>query len=53
MDKRFGFERFYRWWWNGNRVRADEILRELKLLKASGADGPVLDHLTGLRLKNT
>ncbi len=30
---------FYRWWWNGNRVTAKEIRRELLLMKEKGAGG--------------
>jgi len=30
---------FVRWWWNGNRVVKEEILRELDLLKAAGIGG--------------
>jgi len=30
---------FFRWWWNGNRVTADEISRELKLMHDAGAGG--------------
>ena len=30
---------FVRWWWNGNQVEEQEILRELDLLKAAGFGG--------------
>jgi hypothetical protein len=30
---------FFRWWWNGNRLSKEEILRELKLMKAAGIGG--------------
>ena len=30
---------FVRWWWNGDRVEADELVRELRLLKAQGIGG--------------
>ncbi len=30
---------FVRWWWNGNRLQKDEILRELDLLKEAGIGG--------------
>lgn len=30
---------FVRWWWNGNKVRAEELERELELLKAAGFGG--------------
>jgi hypothetical protein len=30
---------FVRWWWNGNKLTAAEIVRELDLLKAAGMGG--------------
>lgn len=30
---------FVRWWWNGNRLTKDEILRELDVIKAAGLGG--------------
>lgn len=30
---------FYRWWWNGNRVTAAEVERELEVMAAAGAGG--------------
>jgi hypothetical protein len=30
---------FVRWWWNGNKVEAGEIIRELRLLRAAGIGG--------------
>lgn len=30
---------FFRWWWNGNRLSKDEILRELNLMKDAGIGG--------------
>ncbi len=30
---------FVRWWWNGNRVDAGELVRELRLLNAAGIGG--------------
>ncbi len=36
---------FYRWWWNGNRITAAEIIRELKLIKSSGAGGVVINPI--------
>ena len=30
---------FVRWWWNGNKVEAKELIRELKLLKDAGLGG--------------
>ena len=28
-----------RWWWNGNQIRGDELIRELDVLKAAGFGG--------------
>jgi len=30
---------FVRWWWNGNKIEAGELVRELHLLKAAGIGG--------------
>ena len=30
---------FVRWWWNGNKVEASELVRELRLLKEAGIGG--------------
>lgn len=30
---------FVRWWWNGDKVEAEELVRELRLLKEAGIDG--------------
>jgi len=30
---------FVRWWWNGNKVEAVELIRELRLLKEAGIGG--------------
>ena len=30
---------YIRWWWNGNKVEAQELIRELRLLKAAGIGG--------------
>ena len=30
---------FVRWWWNGNKVEAQELVRELHLLKDAGIGG--------------
>ncbi len=34
-----GSRLFVRWWWNGNRLDAKEILRELDVMKAAGIGG--------------
>jgi hypothetical protein len=33
------FRPFVRWWWNGNKVEAGELIRELQILKESGIGG--------------
>jgi hypothetical protein len=30
---------FVRWWWNGNRVQPEELVRELRLLREAGIGG--------------
>ncbi len=30
---------FVRWWWNGNKVEGNELIRELRLLKDAGIGG--------------
>ncbi len=30
---------FVRWWWNGNKVEAGELIRELRILKETGVGG--------------
>ena len=30
---------FVRWWWNGDRVNAEELVRELRLMKDAGIGG--------------
>ncbi|MBR6273125.1 MAG: glycoside hydrolase family 2, partial [Bacteroidales bacterium] len=30
---------YVRWWWNGDKVEADELVRELRLLKEAGIGG--------------
>ena len=30
---------FVRWWWNGNKIEAEELVRELKLMKKAGIGG--------------
>jgi len=30
---------FVRWWWNGNHIESDEIIRELDILKKAGIGG--------------
>lgn len=35
----FTYHPFVRWWWNGNKVEAEELKRELRLLKDAGISG--------------
>jgi len=37
---------FVRWWWNGNKVKKAEILRELNLLKAAGIGGVEINPIS-------
>lgn len=34
-----GYHPFVRWWWNGNKIEAEELVREMQLLKAAGIGG--------------
>jgi len=34
-----GYRPFVRWWWNGDKVEAKELVRELHLLKEAGVGG--------------
>jgi len=33
------FHPYVRWWWNGNKIEANELVRELRLLKDAGIGG--------------
>lgn len=37
---------FVRWWWNGNKVEAGELMRELKLLKEVGIGGVEINPIS-------
>lgn len=37
---------FVRWWWNGNKVEAKELTRELKLLKDAGIGGVEINPIS-------
>lgn len=37
---------FVRWWWNGNKVEAQELTRELKLLKEAGIGGVEINPIS-------
>jgi hypothetical protein len=37
---------FVRWWWNGDRVQADELVRELHLLKEAGVGGVEINPIS-------
>lgn len=50
---------FYRWWWNGNRITQQEVIRELEIMKSAGAGGveinpialnPEIKNPTGIAL---
>lgn len=38
-DPSSNYRPFVRWWWNGNKVEAGELIRELRLLKEAGIGG--------------
>ena len=37
---------FVRWWWNGDKVEANELIRELNLLKAQGIGGVEINPIS-------
>jgi alpha-L-rhamnosidase len=37
---------FVRWWWNGDKVEAKELIRELHLLKAAGIGGVEINPIS-------
>lgn len=37
---------FVRWWWNGNKINKNELLRELKLLKDAGIGGVEINPIS-------
>ena len=37
---------FVRWWWNGDRVKAEELIRELHLLKDAGIGGVEINPIS-------
>ena len=37
---------FVRWWWNGDRVDAEELVRELHLLKEAGIAGVEINPIS-------
>lgn len=38
-DPPLQFHPYVRWWWNGNKVEANELIRELRLLREAGIGG--------------
>ena len=38
-DPPLTYHPYVRWWWNGNKVEAGELIRELRLLKEAGIGG--------------
>lgn len=45
-DPSMGYRPFVRWWWNGNKVEKNELLRELKILKAAGIGGVEINPIS-------
>ncbi|WP_443938912.1 glycosyl hydrolase [Pedobacter sp. MW01-1-1] len=41
-----GYRPFVRWWWNGNKVEKNELLRELKVLKDAGIGGVEINPIS-------
>jgi hypothetical protein len=39
IDPESCYRPFVRWWWNGDKVNAKELIRELHLLKEAGIGG--------------
>lgn len=37
---------FVRWWWNGDRVEAEELIRELRVLKDAGIGGVEINPIS-------
>jgi hypothetical protein len=37
---------FVRWWWNGDRVEAEELVRELHIMKAAGIGGVEINPIS-------
>ena len=37
---------FVRWWWNGDKVEAEELIRELHLLKEAGIGGVEINPIS-------
>lgn len=40
------YKPFVRWWWNGNKVEANELSRELRLLKDAGLGGVEINPIS-------
>jgi hypothetical protein len=38
-DPATAYRPFVRWWWNGDKIEKDELIRELRLLKEAGIGG--------------
>jgi len=41
-----GYRPFIRWWWNGDKVEAKELIRELHLLKEAGIGGVEINPIS-------
>ncbi|MBR4166499.1 MAG: glycoside hydrolase family 2, partial [Bacteroidales bacterium] len=37
---------FVRWWWNGDRVKAEELVRELHIMKEAGIGGVEINPIS-------
>ena len=37
---------FVRWWWNGDRVKAEELVRELHIMKDAGIGGVEINPIS-------
>ena len=44
---------FVRWWWNGDKVQTDELIRELHLLKEAGVGGVEINPISFPAAKDT
>lgn len=45
-DPEAPYHPFVRWWWNGDKVEAGELIRELNLLKAAGIGGVEINPIS-------
>ena len=45
-DPESRYRPFVRWWWNGDKIEAGELIRELKLLKEAGIGGVEINPIS-------